>query len=125
MRGETGASLRRAVVTLSADGMREGRSATTDEAGRFEFKELPAARYALAASKAGYVMMRYGQRRAFEAGSRTLELATGQSVTNVQFNLPRGGVITGRITDEFGEPIAGTTVKVLKHQYTEGCGAVS
>jgi hypothetical protein len=118
--GETGAPLRRAVVTLSADGMREGRSATTDEAGRFEFKELPAARYALAASKAGYVVMRYGQRRAFEAGSRTLELATGQSVTNVQFNLPRGGVITGRITDEFGEPVAGTTVKVLKHQYTEG-----
>jgi hypothetical protein len=64
--------------------------------------------------------MRYGQRRAFEAGSRNLELATGQSVTNVQFNLPRGGVITGRITDEFGEPIAGTTVKVMKQQYAEG-----
>jgi hypothetical protein len=118
--GETGAPLRRAVVTLSAEGMREGRSATTDEAGRFEFKELPAARYNLAAAKAGYVMMRYGQRRAFEAGSRNLELATGQSVTNVQFNLPRGGVITGRITDEFGEPIAGTTVKVMKQQYAEG-----
>src|SRR5215210_7819665 len=57
--GENGAPLRRAVVTLSAEGMREGRSATTDEAGRFEFKELPAARYNLAAAKAGYVMMRY------------------------------------------------------------------
>src|SRR5918994_4630952 len=72
------------------------------------------------ASKAGYVTMRYGQRRAFEAGNRSLDLADGQSVTNVQFNLPRGGVITGRITDEFGEPVAGTTVKVLKHQYAEG-----
>ncbi len=64
--------------------------------------------------------MRYGQRRSFEAGGRSLELASGQSVTNVQFNLPRGGVITGRITDEFGESIAGTTVKVMKHQYAEG-----
>ena len=61
--------------------------------------------------------MRYGQRRAFEAGSRSLELASGQSVTNVQFNLPRGGVITGRITDEFGEPVAATNVRVMKHQY--------
>jgi hypothetical protein len=118
--GENGAPLRRAVVNLWAEGMREGRSATTDEAGRFEFKELPAARFNLHASKAGYVTMRYGQRRAFEAGSRSLELANGQAVTNVQFNLPRGGVITGRITDEFGEPVAGTSVKVLKHQYADG-----
>ena len=118
--GENGAPLRRAVVSLWAEGMREGRSATTDEAGRFEFKELPAARFNLNASKAGYVTMRYGQRRAFEAGSRSLDLADGQSVTNVQFNLPRGGVVTGRITDEFGEPVAGTSVKVLKHQYAEG-----
>jgi hypothetical protein len=118
--GENGAPLRRAVVGLSAEGMREGRSATTDEAGRFEFKDLPAARFDLNASKAGYLTMRYGQRRAFESGSRSLELANGQSVTNVQFNLPRGGVITGRITDEFGEPVAGTSVKVMKHQYVEG-----
>jgi protocatechuate 3,4-dioxygenase beta subunit len=118
--GENGAPLRRAIVSLWGEGMREGRSATTDEAGRFEFKELPAARFNLNASKAGYVTMRYGQRRAFEAGSRSLHLADGQSVTNVQFNLPRGGVITGRITDEFGEPIAGISVKILKHQYAEG-----
>ena len=118
--GENGAPLRRAVVSLSAEGMREGRSATTDEGGRFEFKDLPAGRFDLNASKAGYVTMRYGQRRAFEAGSRSLELANGQSVTNVQFSLPRGGVITGRITDEFGEAVAGTSVKVLKHQFVEG-----
>jgi hypothetical protein len=118
--GENGTPLRRAVVSLWAEGIREGRSATTDEAGRFEFRELPAARFNLSASKAGYVTMRYGQRRAFEAGSRSLELASGQSVTNVQFNLPRGGVITGRITDEFGEPVAATNVKVMKHQYAEG-----
>ena len=55
--GENGAPLRRAVVSLSAEGMREGRSATTDEAGRFEFKDLPAARFDLNASKAGYVTM--------------------------------------------------------------------
>jgi len=59
--GENGAPLRRAVVSLSAEGMREGRSATTDDAGRFEFKDLPAARFDLNASKAGYVTMRYGR----------------------------------------------------------------
>jgi protocatechuate 3,4-dioxygenase beta subunit len=39
--GENGTPLRRAVVSLWAEGIREGRSATTDEAGRFEFRELP------------------------------------------------------------------------------------
>ena len=105
--------------------MREGRSATTDEAGRFEFKDAARRQVVLAASKAGYVTMRYGQRRAFEAGSRILDSATGQSVTNVQFNLPRGGVITGRITDEFGEPVAGTTVKVIEASVRRRVRAVS
>jgi hypothetical protein len=117
--GEAATPLRRAEVRLGGEGLREGRSTSTDESGRFEFKDLPKGRFQLHASKAGYVTMAYGQRRPTESG-RPIELADGQRMDGVQFNLPRGGVVTGRITDEFGEAVAGLEVRVLRHSYFEG-----
>jgi hypothetical protein len=111
--GEAATPLRRAEVMLGGEGLREGRSTSTDESGRFEFKDLPTGRFQLHASKAGYVTMAYGQRRPTESGRR-IELADGQRVDGVQFNLPRGGVVTGRITDEFGEAVAGLDVRVRR-----------
>ena len=35
----------------------------------------------------------------------------------MDFALPRGGVITGRITDEFGEPVTGVLVRIERYQY--------
>ena len=117
--GENGRPLRRAIVRLHGEAMREGRVATTDENGRYEFDDLPAGRYGISAHKGGYVGMQFGQRRPFESG-RPLEITDGQLMPGVDFNLPRGGVITGRITDEFGEPVADIAVKVMRHRYVEG-----
>ena len=66
--GDTGAPLRRAQVRLSSSEVRGGRVAQTDGEGRYEFRELPAGRYTLQASKAGYVNLSFGQRRPFEQG---------------------------------------------------------
>ena len=41
---------------------------TTDNEGRYEIAELPASRYRLQISKAGYVTLEYGQARPFESG---------------------------------------------------------
>ena len=117
--GEAGLPLRRAVVRLFGEGLREGRVATTDADGRWELTELPAGRFSLSASKAGYVQLQYGQRRPFEQG-RPIELADGQTLDNVSFNLPRGSVIAGRIVDEFGEPIAEATVAAMRYRYFQG-----
>ncbi len=87
--------------------------------GRWEIKDLPAGRYNLTASKGGYVQLNYGQRRPFERG-RPLELADGQTLDNVNFNLPRGSVIAGRIVDEFGEPIADAMVSALHYRTFSG-----
>ena len=70
---DTGAPLRRAQVRLSAPEIGV-KMALTDAEGRFEFKELPAARFTLNASKSGYVNVQYGQTRPFESG-RPIELA--------------------------------------------------
>jgi protocatechuate 3,4-dioxygenase beta subunit len=117
--GEAGQALRRAMVRLQGPEIREGRVASTDEEGRWEIKDLPAGRYSLSASKGGYVSLQYGQRRPFEQG-RPLEVAEGQTLENVNFNLPRGSVIAGRIVDEFGEPIADAMVAAMRYQYFNG-----
>ena len=50
--------------------------ASTDEEGRYEFTSMAAGDYRLSAGKAGYLVMEYGQRRAFERGT-PLTLADG------------------------------------------------
>ena len=116
---DTNAPLRRAQVTLLAGQLGVRRFTTTDADGRYEFADVAEGRYTVTAGKGGYVTLQYGQRRAFEPG-RQVAVADGQDLTQVDIALPRGSVITGRITDEFGEPIAGAQVEVQRYQYTPG-----
>jgi protocatechuate 3,4-dioxygenase beta subunit len=113
---DTGAPLRRAQILVAAGQLGVRRFTTTDAEGRYEIVELAEGRYNVTASKGGYVTLQYGQRRAFEPG-RPVAVAEGQDVSQVDIALPRGSVITGRITDEFGEPIAGAQVQVQRYQY--------
>jgi protocatechuate 3,4-dioxygenase beta subunit len=116
---ETGSPLRRAQIRLLSPELRGGRVATTDADGRYEFKDLPAGRYSLTVSKAGYVAMQYGQRRPFESG-KPIEIVDTQVVGNADFKLPRGSAINGRILDEFGEPVADAFVQAMQYQYVGG-----
>ena len=59
----SGRPLRRANVRLSSPGIRDSRSATTNQDGSFEFVDLPAASYNLVATRSGYVQMGYKQTR--------------------------------------------------------------
>jgi len=121
---DTGAPIRRAQVRAVSPGGRETRLVTTDAEGRFELRDLSAGRWELTASKGGYVTMRYGQRRPFEAG-RPIELADGQIMQQVNFALPRGAVIAGRVLDEFGDPVAGARVQALRYQLSQGTRRLS
>jgi len=116
---DTGAPVRRAQVRVSAQNVREARLATTDADGRFEVRELAAGRYTMTASKGGFVTLQYGQRRPGESGT-PLELADGQVLDKLLIGLPRGSVISGRVTDEFGEPVANAAVMALRYAYAGG-----
>jgi protocatechuate 3,4-dioxygenase beta subunit len=114
-----GTPLRRAQVTLvSAEGGQFRRTTTADGEGRYAFTDLPAGRFTLTATKTGYVTLQYGQRRPFEAGT-PITLTEGQREDNMNFSLPRGSVIVVRVTDDFGEPLAGAQVQVQRYQYAQ------
>ena len=111
---DNGQPLRKVFIRVSSPDLREGRVATTDVDGRYEIKELPAGRYTLNASKGSFVSLSYGQLRPFEPG-KPLEIADGQTLEKVDFSLPRGGIITGRVVDEFGEPVADAQVAPMRY----------
>jgi carboxypeptidase family protein len=122
VRADTGEPLRRVRVRVDewsrAD--RGGPAATTtDDDGRYELTQLPAGRYQLKATRGGYVEVAYGQRRPFERG-RPLELGEGAVLQNIDFALPPGAVVTGRVVDEIGEAVAHVSVSLQRRRYIDG-----
>jgi protocatechuate 3,4-dioxygenase beta subunit len=122
VRADTGEPLRRVQVRVDEWSTRDlsGPAATmTDAEGRYELAQLPAGRYQLKARRGGYVEVAYGQRRPFERG-RPLELGEGAVLQNVDFALPPGAVVTGRVVDEAGEPVAHVSVSLARRRYIDG-----
>jgi hypothetical protein len=115
---DTGRPVRR--VQISASSPESGsRSVSTNSEGRYEFRELPAGRYTVTASRSGYLRLRYGQKRPGEAG-RPIELHEGQTFEQVDFALPRMSVLAGRVTDEVGDPLANVSVFAMQKRYFRG-----
>jgi hypothetical protein len=117
----TGSAVRRAAITATyvneQNGRSEGgRSGQTDDNGAFEIRDMPAGRWTLRASKTGFIDQQFGQRSAF-AETDPIVLADGQRFV-ADFRLARGGAISGRIIDEFGDPVAGANVSALRIQTT-------
>ena len=116
---DSGQPVRRATVRLGGPQVRGARSATTDVEGRYEFRDLPAGRYQVSVSKPAYVGWSYGQTQMSGPG-KPVVLADNQAADNVDIRLPRGGVIAGRVLDDFGEPVPSTNVMALRQQTSQG-----
>ncbi|HWW86440.1 MAG TPA: carboxypeptidase-like regulatory domain-containing protein [Vicinamibacterales bacterium] len=115
---DTGQPLRRASLSALAAELHELHNVTTDRNGRYEFTDLPGGRYTVLASKVGYVTLIYGQRRPLAAG-QVLNIRPGELVERIDFALPRGGVIVGRVLDEFGDPAGGVQVAALRSEFAQ------
>jgi hypothetical protein len=116
---DSGRALRRVQVNLSSPDLSEARSVSTTAQGTFEFKELPAGRYTLTATRSGYIRLQYGQRRPGEPG-RPITLDEGQLFEKADLALPRTGSIAGRITDEVGDPLADVSIFPAQWRYFRG-----
>jgi protocatechuate 3,4-dioxygenase beta subunit len=111
--------VRRARVNLSGQGVGAQRSSLTDEDGRYVFTQLPAGRYSLSATKAGFVTIAYGAKAPGRAGT-PIQLADAQKLEAKAVTLPKGGVVTGVVLDEHGEPAPGTPVRAMRQVMRTG-----
>ncbi len=120
--------LRRAIVTLSGGDVSGGRTAITDDNGRFQFDGLGAGQFGLAAIKEGYVPRAFGSSREVPRGRgapqvpATLVLHAGE-VRTITMRLPRGAVITGSVTDGGGQPVPGAIVIAFADRFEAATGA--
>jgi hypothetical protein len=119
--GDSGRPVRgaRVVVSLAEGPATKTQYIFTDNDGRYEATNLEPGSYRVNASKQGYIGMLYGETRPLQGG-RTLSVATGQLIDNLNFVLPRGGIITGVVVDRSGEPIARAEVSAIRIAFANG-----
>ncbi len=121
---DSGQPLRRALVTAvpvrgseaiprgGAFQMRRSLSARTDDDGRYVIAQVPAGEYTLVARRSGYVEQAFGQVTT-RAPGRRVAVAEGASIGPLDFPMQRGGVITGRVVDDGGEPAERVSVRAV------------
>lgn len=104
----TGRALAGATVRLVNDGAGRQFRQVTGADGTFLFDNVVLGSYTVTASHPAYLDGTAGQRAFGEAGA-LIQVAVGSSVAADVF-LVRGGAITGRVVDEFGEGVIGVKV---------------
>jgi protocatechuate 3,4-dioxygenase beta subunit len=121
-----GFPIARANVTASilprpgdAPNMTAPRNAVTDEDGRYEFTDVMRGQYRIRGSKPGFNDAAYGQSAPTDLGT-VVDVAEHQTVTRIDFVLPRYSAISGQVLDDFGDPVTGVSMTVWQIRFQAG-----
>jgi hypothetical protein len=110
-----GNPLNSARITLIPEGDHSHKqiySASSDKDGHFSLKDVPAGRYQFFAAHTGFVDQHF---KAGTGDSKPLfSLSPGEKVSDVLFRLIAAAAITGRISNEDGEPMERVQVVALR-----------
>lgn len=92
-----------------------GFKATTDQDGRYRITDVPAGSYQVAPVAPVFVISdvnkSYGQ---------SLIITEGDNIAGIDFDLVKGGVITGKITDADGHPVVEERINLFAADYPRG-----
>lgn len=94
-------------------------TAVTDAEGKYRIENVEPGNYQLSAEKQGFVRRTYGSRGLMAPGT-TLKIAAGAEMGGMDFKMMPQGVVTGRVLDDEGEPLARVQVQVLRRVYSQG-----
>jgi hypothetical protein len=114
----TGAPLSQARIILAETRDRgKAISVVTSEDGHFEFSQLKAGKYSLQGAKRGFISSAYEQHEQFSTA-----IVTGQefSTEKLVLRLMPMALITGHVTDEFGEPVRSAHVALYLENHGGG-----
>src|SRR5437867_4431906 len=92
-------------------------SVFTGPGGAFTFRNLAPGRYTLSFSHDGFIPQE-DRRRGLTASGLSITLAVGQTVKDIVLPMIPTPVITGRVFDPHGEPLAAALVRAYRRQYT-------
>ena len=105
--------LKKVLVEIMAEDQKRGGNytATTDAEGRFHIEDVTPARYRIFFEKTGFIEV---NKRGLQAEANVFTIQPGQALNDLLFRMLPGGVISGRITDEDGDPMSGVRILVQK-----------
>ncbi len=113
--------LARARVTIAEAKRRQSmQSVVTGDDGRFEF-HVPAGKYSLDGEKRGFISASYNQHDQFSTA-----IVTGAEfdTENLALRLAPDAVLTGKVLDEFGEPVRNAQVSVYRENHFQGVSRI-
>ena len=113
--GISGAVIGPGIITSSGD------QAISDAQGRFSFQNVLPGRYILDASHPDYSpgvgttrVIRALQDGAIDTGPGSLLVTAGQHLTGIEINLIPLTVLSGKVTDENGDPMQNVTIRPMR-----------
>jgi protocatechuate 3,4-dioxygenase beta subunit len=114
-----GEPLKKAIIELIGENQEEGGNytATSDQDGRFKIVGIQPGRYRLFVERTGYIEVD-AQRR--HSDGVALSLEAGQELKDQTLHMLAAAIITGRVMDEDGDPMANVDVTVSRRKFSSG-----
>jgi protocatechuate 3,4-dioxygenase beta subunit len=108
----SGAPLSHATLTLAPVMKRDDmRTVVTANGGQFLFEDLAKGKYALTAQRRGYISQAFNQHDQY---STSIVVGPDLDSTSLVFKLRPESSILGRITDDYGDPVANAQVRLFR-----------
>ena len=103
--------LKKVLIQVVAEGQGESYTASTDADGHFRVEGVVPGRYSIFLERTGFVGV---NNRGRKSDVNVVTIQAGQSIEDLLFRMLPTATITGRITDEDGDPISGVRMFALR-----------